>query len=143
IKGKETIQCRFTRNIKEGVWVASQGGSCSVKIQGLESYRRHVIQCHLDVARIPDKKQEEVIGMRLREVIAMKGSATAASMIASSSSAATSQLANRGNTSKSSRNKRKWDSDSDIGEDWEDEEDDGKDADFVPGGNKSKRRRVN
>ncbi|KAG8824075.1 hypothetical protein FRC19_002616 [Serendipita sp. 401] len=56
IKGKETIQCRFACSIKEGVWVASQGESCGVMIQGLESYRRHVIQCHLDVARIADKK---------------------------------------------------------------------------------------
>ncbi|KAG8848665.1 hypothetical protein FRB91_010606 [Serendipita sp. 411] len=134
-KGKETIQCRFTRSIKEGIWVASQRGPCGIKIQGLESYRRHIIQCHLDVPRVADKKQEEVIEMRLKETAAKRGSTTTASMDASSSSATTSQPSPR-------RNKRKWEADSDIDEDWEDEDDDSKDVDFVPGGNKSKKRRI-
>ncbi|KAG8780405.1 hypothetical protein FRC15_009596 [Serendipita sp. 397] len=134
-KGKETIQCRFTRSIKEGVWVASQRGPCGIKIRGLESYRRHIIQCHLDIPRVADKKQEEVIEMRLKETAAKRGSTTTASMDASSSSATTSQPSPR-------RNKRKWEADSDIDEDWEDEDDDSKDVDFVPGGNKSKKRRI-
>ncbi|KAG8824074.1 hypothetical protein FRB91_008942 [Serendipita sp. 411] len=139
-KGKETIRCRFTRSIKEGVWVASQRGPCGIKIQGLESYRRHVIQCHLDVPRVANKKQEEVIEMRLKETATKIGSTTTVSMDSSSSSGATtSQLADWGNTSSPRGHRRKWESDSDTDED---EDDDGKDLDFVPGGNKSKKRRI-
>ncbi|KAG8784086.1 hypothetical protein FRC16_002248 [Serendipita sp. 398] len=75
VGGLDTVQCRFSRSLKGESWVVNHDGACNIAIAGFDSYRRHIVQCHLDVPRIPGKTQAQRIDMRLSEmVVARKGS---------------------------------------------------------------------
>ncbi|KAG8767672.1 hypothetical protein FRB91_005780 [Serendipita sp. 411] len=140
VKGKMTIRCRLDRSIKNGFWAANCAGRCSTIITGLESYRRHLIQCHLDVSRVADKTQDEVIAMRLEAIIAAQRSSTA-NTTTPSSTASLQPLARETRRSTITR-KRQLEVDSDSREESGDD-DDLDDPSFVPTkGNTSKKRRI-
>ncbi|KAG8811415.1 hypothetical protein FRC18_003518 [Serendipita sp. 400] len=160
VKGKMTIRCRLDRSIKNGFWAANCAGRCGTIITGLESYRRHIIQCHLDVPRVADKTQEEVIGkhvnfyhqkrlsycslfpaMQLEAIIAAQRS-SAANTTTPSSTASLPPLARETRRSTITR-KRQLEVDSGSREESGDDDDDLDDPSFVPTkGNPSKKRRI-
>ncbi|KAG8773286.1 hypothetical protein FRC19_011556 [Serendipita sp. 401] len=140
VKGKTTIRCRLDRSIKNGFWAANCAGRCGTIITGLESYRRHIIQCHLDVPRVGDKTQDEVIAMQLEAIIAAQRSSTA-NTTTPSSTASLPPLARETRRS-AITGKRQLEVDSDSREESGDD-DDLDDPSFVPTkGNTSKKRRI-
>ncbi|KAG8811893.1 hypothetical protein FRC17_002295 [Serendipita sp. 399] len=131
VKGEERIQCGLSREVKAGRWVPLPEGRCGATTTTLESYRRHLIQCHLDAGRMEGKTQGEVldplsIEIRLNELIAQAvGAGLSVDAI----------------TPMEKTRKRRRDDDQDSHEETESEEDDSDDVDFLPKRGRSARKR--
>ncbi|KAG8811876.1 hypothetical protein FRC17_002301, partial [Serendipita sp. 399] len=125
-EGEERIQCGLSREIKAGRWVPLLEGRCGATTTTLESYRRHLIQCHLDAGRMEGRTQGEVLEIRLKELIAQAvGAGLSVDAI----------------TPMAKTRKRRRDDDQDSREETESEEDGSDDVDFLPKRGRSARKR--
>ncbi|KAG8785947.1 hypothetical protein FS842_008796 [Serendipita sp. 407] len=61
-----TITCQMRRRIANGAWKARENKPCSTKVDSWDSYRRHLLRCHLDLPR--GKNLSEDLERKIQEL---------------------------------------------------------------------------